>query len=862
MKTRTPLLYILVFAATQLLAACSSGGGGSGNSPPPPPPPPANNVPTVSGPVASAAGDSDSAYTISSAELTANASDADGDSLSVSNLAVASGDGRGLTLNADSVDVDPAAYNNLTDGDSEVVEISYDISDGRGGSVATTLEITIAGANDTPTRGTISNVLLSDGQPTAGGYRVGSLYVDDPENDGATFSIVGGADAASFSVSGIDLMIDNGVLNATNQDTYQVTVRATDSGGADFDFDLTVMVYTSPALTVGYYDLLLGAGRAEQEPPITFIGETPVNITDLDGADFSGMDMLFFQNPSSGSIIGPYASQENQDKIAAFVEAGGVFIMHDRHVTTMADYLPGDAGALTQDVGSTRTEFELVEDPSFVSQGPGGTITDTNLESANSLSFGFAAADSTAPGSIGYLSRNESNHWITYAYPVGSGWVIYSSIPLDFYLLAGNPEIMRSTYAPNILAQARSLRRKGTDTDGDGLLDVEEAIYGTAPDNADTDGDGAGDRYEVRHGLDPMDPTDGDNDPDQDGLTNAEEFAAGTLPRTADSDGDGLGDGEEVNDIGTDPLSVDTDDDGLGDGEELDVWGTDPNVADTDTGGTVDGREVLVDGTDPLDPDDDLNTIDIPTTLNDVNGFTWDIQRDGNINNGSNDAYDGGMRLSISNVSFPQFATGSLTLDERQITLGVFETAGLQVKRRIYVPSAQAFVRYLDELVNPTDADIAVEVRIDTNLGSDGNTVIVSTSDGDTAIEPTDTWVVTDDTSDGGGDPSLAHVTRGAGGAVVPVVTAPLGRIAYAYSVTVPANGRAIVMHFDSQNANRATAIASANYIGGLGAGTLDGLSAEDMADVVNFDLMQPAAVSRPALAVMSPVCEADGGCR
>ena len=69
-------------------------------------------------------------------------------------------------------------------------------------------------------------------------------------------------------------------------------------------------------------------------------------------------------------------------------------------------------------------------------------------------------------------------------------------------------------------------------------------------------------------------------------------------------------------------------------------------------------------------------------------------------------------------------------------------------------------------------------------------------------------------------------------------------------------------MHFDSQNTDRASAIASAGSIGGLGSGTLDGLSPEDMADVVNFNLMQAAAVSRPALAVLAPMCEADGSCR
>ena len=716
-------------------------------------------------------------------------------------------------------------------------------------------------SNTAPSRVTVTKAIVPDSQPTTGGYRVGTLYADDPEGDTVTLAISGGADAGNFTISGADLLLDDGTLSAVNKDTYEVTIEATDPDGLSATFDLTILVHTSPPLTIGYYDTILATGRAEQATPINVIGETPVEITDLDAETFSGMDVLFFQHPTSAAPTGPFAGQANQDKIADFVNNGGVLIMHDRHVITMADFLPGDAGELTQDVGATRVEFELVEPLSFVAEGPGGTIDGNTLESPNSLSFGFADALSVPNGSIGYLSRNNADHWISYSYPVGFGHVVYSSIPLDFYLLSANPPQMRDIYAPNILAQARALREQGTDDDNDGLLDVEEAAFGTLTDNDDSDADTINDLYEVRNGLNPNDASDADADPDADGLTNLEEFGAGTLARDPDSDRDGINDGEEVNDLSTNPLLADTDGDGLDDGEEVGVYGTDPTLADTDTGGTDDGREVLVDGTDPLDPADDLASIDLPTTLNDVNGFIWDIQRDGNINNGTSDAYDGGMRLIIDGQQFGQFATGSLTINDRQVTIGNFGASGLNVRRSIYVPSDQAFVRYLDAFSNPTNADIAVQIQINTNLGSDGGTVIVSTTDGDATIEPTDTWVVTDDASDGAGDPSLAHVTAGAGGSIIPVIAAPLGSILYTYDITVPANSRAIIMHFDSQNANRAAAIASAGALAGLGAGTLDGMSADERADVINFNVPQPATTSRPAAKPMHPLCEADGGC-
>jgi hypothetical protein len=265
------------------------------------------------------------------------------------------------------------------------------------------------------------------------------------------------------------------------------------------------------------------------------------------------------------------------------------------------------------------------------------------------------------------------------------------------------------------------------------------------------------------------------------------------------------------------------------------VLGTDPALADTDGGGTDDGRELSIDGTNPLDPADDLNQVALPVTYTDGNGFTWDVQQDGNINNGSSDAYDGGMRLLLDGTSFTPFANGSLSDGIREVRLGQQSHNGLLVGRRVFVPEDEAFVRYLEVLVNPTGADLFVQVQINTNLGSDGNTVIVSTSDGDAAVEASDRWVVTDDTVDGGGDPSLAHVFAGPGGGVQPVVTTPLGSILYTYDVTVPATGRAIVMHFDSQNANRAAAISSAGTLVTLGGRTLDGIATEELTDIVNF---------------------------
>jgi len=72
------------------------------------------------------------------------------------------------------------------------------------------------------------------------------------------------------------------------------------------------------------------------------------------------------------------------------------------------------------------------------------------------------------------------------------------------------------------------------DSDGDGLFDYIEDIYGTDPNNPDSDGDGL---------------LDGEEDANQNGTQDPDETDA-TNP---DTDGDGFGDGAEV-EAGTDPL--------------------------------------------------------------------------------------------------------------------------------------------------------------------------------------------------------------------------------------------------------------------------------------------------------------------
>ncbi|MBI5003039.1 SdiA-regulated domain-containing protein [Candidatus Woesearchaeota archaeon] len=132
------------------------------------------------------------------------------------------------------------------------------------------------------------------------------------------------------------------------------------------------------------------------------------------------------------------------------------------------------------------------------------------------------------------------------------------------------------------------------DADDDGLLDTEEATYGTNPNLVDTDGDGLTDYQEV--------------------------ITYGTSGTTADTDGDGLSDYQEIITYGTDARDTDSDNDSLTDYQEVVTYGTNPLNADSDSGSVDDATEIAR-GTNPLDSTDDVPVVIDP---NQISSYTID----------------------------------------------------------------------------------------------------------------------------------------------------------------------------------------------------------------------------------------------
>ncbi len=225
-------------------------------------------------------------------------------------------------------------------------------------------------------------------------------------------------------------------------------------------------------------------------------------------------------------------------------------------------------------------------------------------------------------------------------------------------------------------------------------------------------------------------------------------------------------------------------------------------------------------------------------TLTDGDGFLWDIDNAGRVDNGSIDAYDIGMSVQVDGVYFPSAAVASAG---REIVVGPATLSGLSVTRKIYVSDTDGWARWVDLYSNPTGADITVGIIYEINPGSDGSRQLIATSSGDAVFTTADSWLVTDDSSNGGGDPTLNHNLHDGR---TPFQPTAVSETVYSCASTngtrwdygsflIPANSTRGLMTLLGQNSNQADAITNATALSAQTAG-LDGLSAADRGSIVN----------------------------
>ena len=157
-----------------------------------------------------------------------------------------------------------------------------------------------------------------------------------------------------------------------------------------------------------------------------------------------------------------------------------------------------------------------------------------------------------------------------------------------------------------------------------------------------------------------------------------------------------------------------------------------------------------------------------------------DVDHSGTIGTGDrSDAYDLWPMLSVSGnagTTWERYDAGTAActtaLGGQEIVFPEVAVDGLMLSRRVYVPATGGpFARFVNVLRNPGGAPVTVNVDLSGfddgssntgDLGSDSDTSIFNSSNGDTAATPEDSWAASwDRSTTATADPQLAHVWEG-----------------------------------------------------------------------------------------------------
>ncbi|MBB2670972.1 UNVERIFIED_ORG: VCBS repeat-containing protein [Rhizobium esperanzae] len=238
-----------------------------------------NDAPVLSGNAATlSAGAEDTPYTISTADLLAGFTDAEGDQMSVS----------GLTANHGAlIDNNDGTWTFTPDANyNGPVSLSYTVSDGNGGSLPATQSFTLDAVNDAPVLSGNPATLAAGTEDTPYTFSTADLLAGFTDVDGDQLSVAG-------------LTADHGALVDNNDGTWSFTPAANYNGPVSLSYTVTDgnggsvpasqsftldAVNDAPVLSGNAATLVAGA----EDTPYTFsTADLLAGFTDVDGDQLS-----------------------------------------------------------------------------------------------------------------------------------------------------------------------------------------------------------------------------------------------------------------------------------------------------------------------------------------------------------------------------------------------------------------------------------------------------------------------------------------------------------------------------------------------------------------------------------------------
>jgi VCBS repeat-containing protein len=237
----------------------------------------ANMIMNVGGTGGGGGFNEDAPSVIATADLLANDTDADGDTLQVISVSALSATGAAVTLHDDgTITYDPGSlFQHLAQGETAIDSFTYTISDGHGGEDTATVTLTIAGANDAPVANDDPDIAT-----TAPSTPVDiNVLANDTDADGDALSIFGTPVAQFGTVtvnpdgtlrytpnaghSGVDTityLVTDGLSTDEGQATVHTGVTITGTAGADL-IDETHTPAGQPFITIADDIISGGAGN-------------------------------------------------------------------------------------------------------------------------------------------------------------------------------------------------------------------------------------------------------------------------------------------------------------------------------------------------------------------------------------------------------------------------------------------------------------------------------------------------------------------------------------------------------------------------------------------------------------------------